>query len=311
MEDKSKNEDNLPSPIGAAFAGGKLEEQRQIQRLMQIEDAYTPMASRYFTWLEKTGYGLVDGLQPYLAYLRQTYRSARSIATYIAAAKNRVRLVLWTMRPDVRLQVQDMLANIRGDKSERSIDESKILTPEEIDNLLEGLGGESSRVAGATTIGYAIEFLRATGCRISELIDCRLVDIVEHEKGKIWLRVHGKGRKERFLRFPAGNLLGRIKNHFEGKIWLFEHGGKQFNRHYFTQGISRAAQNILDRDGVSAHTLRHSWATQAVKRGIAIKKISRYLGHASTSITLDMYTHIAMEDSDVNEMWNKKNNDDL
>ncbi len=291
-------------------AGGQLE-QRLIDKVKRIDDAYSPAAGMYFAWLKKSGSGFIDSLSEYLAYLRQTYQSARTIGTYIGAAKHRVRLLLPFLPADVRLQVKDYLADIKPDKTERSIDESKILSPDEIDRLLEGLAGGSSRVPGAETIGYAIEFLRATGCRVSELINCRLVDVKENEKGKIRLRVHGKGRKERLLVFPPGNLLARIKNNYQGKTWLFEHSGKQFGRAYLSQGIARAAQNILDRDGVSAHTLRHSVLTQMIKKGIAIKKVSRYAGHASTSITLDMYVHLGMLDRDLVGLWDSEDNDDL
>ncbi len=310
MSDNGKERENLRSLIDPA---GEVEElqKKYIDRLKKIDDAYTPAASKYFAWLERTGYGFLLDLGEYLKYLRETYRAARTISLYVAAAKHRIRLVLPFVPANQRLQIKDYLSDIRADKSERSIDESKILSAEEIDRLLEGLESGSSRVPGAETISLAIRFLAATGIRVSELINCRLVDIIETGP-KLRVRIHGKGRKERLIAVVGGNdVLSRIKHHFQGTTWLFEHGGKQFDRRYLTQGIARAGQNILNRDGVSAHTLRHSTATQMVRKGIAIKKVSRYLGHASTAITLDMYVHQTMGDGDLIGLWDSEDNDDL
>ena len=43
------------------------------------------------------------------------------------------------------------------------------------------------------------------------------------------------------------------------------------------------------------HILRHTFATNAVKRGFEIKTLSEILGHSSVKITLDLYVHIDME----------------
>ncbi len=47
---------------------------------------------------------------------------------------------------------------------------------------------------------------------------------------------------------------------------------------------------MLNRD-ISAHKLRHSFATIKIAKTGKIKAVSEYLGHSSTSITLDMYVH--------------------
>ncbi len=43
---------------------------------------------------------------------------------------------------------------------------------------------------------------------------------------------------------------------------------------------------------IRLHDLRHSWATIALTRGVAAKVVSERLGHASVSITLDVYSHV-------------------
>jgi len=48
-------------------------------------------------------------------------------------------------------------------------------------------------------------------------------------------------------------------------------------------------------DGVTFHTLRHTFATRCVEVDFEIKSLSEILGHANTSITLNRYVHCSME----------------
>ncbi|OED36226.1 hypothetical protein AB834_03130 [PVC group bacterium (ex Bugula neritina AB1)] len=42
---------------------------------------------------------------------------------------------------------------------------------------------------------------------------------------------------------------------------------------------------------VTPHTFRHSFATSKIAKTGKIKAVRQYLGHSSSSVTLDMYTH--------------------
>lgn len=57
-------------------------------------------------------------------------------------------------------------------------------------------------------------------------------------------------------------------------------------------------QRILRRCGISHykfHVLRHTFATRCVEAGVDIKSLSEILGHASTSMTLNVYVHSSFE----------------
>lgn len=43
------------------------------------------------------------------------------------------------------------------------------------------------------------------------------------------------------------------------------------------------------------HALRHTFATRALEAGAPHKVVSEILGHSSTQITLDTYTHVSPE----------------
>lgn len=64
--------------------------------------------------------------------------------------------------------------------------------------------------------------------------------------------------------------------------------------------IAKAGLLILGRH-ISAHTLRHSWATRKLKEGKSLKAVSRYLGHSSTAITADLYIHDDLTWNDLKE----------
>ena len=51
------------------------------------------------------------------------------------------------------------------------------------------------------------------------------------------------------------------------------------------------------------HSLRHAFATAAIKAGWSAKKMAAQLGHSSTAITLDMYVQDAPSWQDVTELW--------
>ncbi len=45
-------------------------------------------------------------------------------------------------------------------------------------------------------------------------------------------------------------------------------------------------------DHITAHMLRHTYATMLFDAGVDIKSAQRFLGHADVEITLSIYTHL-------------------
>jgi integrase len=52
-----------------------------------------------------------------------------------------------------------------------------------------------------------------------------------------------------------------------------------------------SARSVLKSPAVSFHAFRHSHATMLITAGVDVLTISRRLGHAQASITLDVYGH--------------------
>jgi integrase/recombinase XerD len=177
-----------------------------------------------------------------------------------------------------------------------------------VDDELAAAGGEGSRAALATAIALRdralVETAYAAGLRISELAaaDLGSLDLRQGE-----LRVLGKGRKERI------GLLGRpareaIATYLEdGRPVLVElagHGAdapaeiflNHRGRPLGVRGL-RYRLDLLRRqaglpDGVSPHTLRHSFATHLLDGGADLRVVQELLGHESLATT-QVYTHVS------------------
>lgn len=142
-----------------------------------------------------------------------------------------------------------------------------------------------------------VEFLYLTGCRVSELCEIRR----EHCSVRgttIIIRVRGKGAKERLVRIPL-DLYRRINDVFAGRNLFFEtSGGRRYQRQYVSAQVAAVTERVLGRR-LSAHALRHGFATRHVARNRDLAAVSRYLGHSSVSVTGDLYVHTQLSDAEL------------
>lgn len=74
------------------------------------------------------------------------------------------------------------------------------------------------------------------------------------------------------------------------KTWL--------RNHTFRNGWFDDAASALGLDGLTPHELRHTAASLAVSAGANVKAVQRMLGHASASVTLDVYADLFDDDLD-------------
>ncbi len=133
------------------------------------------------------------------------------------------------------------------------------------------------------------------GLRISEVVNLQLTDI-RRERNCIFIR-DAKGKKDRYtlLSLKALELLTIYYRAYKPDYWLFEGAtGSQYSKRsiqaFFKRGIKKAKINPL----ATVHTLRHSFATHLLERGIDLRYIQELLGHSSTKTT-EIYTHITQK----------------
>jgi integrase/recombinase XerD len=147
-----------------------------------------------------------------------------------------------------------------------------------------------------------LEFLYATGARVSEALGLNMGDIDTRGEEPVIVRLFGKGRKERGV--PMGGAAIRALEAYlvRGRpelarrpspaVFLGRRGGRMTRQAAWTAVEGAAARAGLA-TGVSPHTLRHSFATHMLLGGADVRVVQELLGHASVTTT-QLYTHIAI-----------------
>lgn len=160
----------------------------------------------------------------------------------------------------------------------------KVLTEEEVSALLRAVGNLKHRCL--------LMLIYSGGLRLGEIIALRLPDL-QPEKERLFIR-SGKGNKDRctLLSEKAWGHLKQYLELYKPIEWVFEgvHGGQYSERsvqEIFTQAKLRSMVN----PEATVHTLRHSFATHLLEKGVDLRYIQELLGHASSKTT-EIYTHI-------------------
>ncbi len=173
----------------------------------------------------------------------------------------------------------------------------RTLTVDEVERLL---AAPKATPAGLRDRAL-LETIYGAGLRASEAVALRLQDI-DLDVG--FVRVLGKGDKERVV--PLGRkAVQAIRSYNErGRPYLGGAGvlkspelflnarGRRLSRQGLHQLIKRYARTAGLPDDVSAHTLRHSFATHLLEGGADLRAVQEMLGHADLSTT-QIYTHIS------------------
>lgn len=152
-----------------------------------------------------------------------------------------------------------------------------------------------------------LEFLYATGARISEAVGLDVDDVsVEPEgDGPAVVRLFGKGSKERMV--PLGSYAAKAadaylvrgrpalaaKGHGTPALFLNARGGRLSRQSAWTI-LKTAAERAGIKHPVSPHTLRHSFATHLLEGGADVRVVQEMLGHASVTTT-QIYTLVTAD----------------
>lgn len=144
-----------------------------------------------------------------------------------------------------------------------------------------------------------VEVLFSCGLRISELCSLRLSELYLEEG---YIRVHGKGRKERLV--PIGDsAIDRLRQWFvvrqgckvkpgeEDFVFVSLRRGKRLSRISLFVYIKEYAAKAGIRKNISPHTFRHSFATQLLEGGANLRAIQAMLGHEDIGTT-EIYMHV-------------------
>ena len=160
-----------------------------------------------------------------------------------------------------------------------------------------------------------LEFLYATGARVSEMLNADIDDV--HFEGTLtdedgnqitlpgYVRLFGKGNKERLV--PIGSYAQKaiqdylvrarpsLVAHGKGTAALFVNGrGGRLGRQGAWLILKEAAEAAGLSSDFSPHSIRHSFATHLLQGGADIRVVQELLGHASIATT-QVYTKVTPE----------------
>jgi integrase/recombinase XerD len=191
----------------------------------------------------------------------------------------------------------------------------RVLEVDQIERLLEVVEADEHAAAGGRrrdpALGVAlavrdraiVEVAYAAGLRISELAAAEL-PALDLRRGEI--RVLGKGRKERigllgrpavaaleaYLESARPELERRDPSGARSDAVFLNSDGRPIGVRGLRHRIDRLCRRAGLPEGVSPHTLRHSFATHLLDGGADLRVVQELLGHESLATT-QVYTHVS------------------
>lgn len=284
-----------PDALDADLASwtGHLSFERRLSR--HTVSAYRADLAAHFAWLRERGVGradlvTADAVREFLACLHDGGSAPRSRLRARSSLRGFYRWLLRERRLD-----HDPMANLERQGAAHEL--PRVLDEEDIGRLLEACRGSGPRDRRDLAL---IETAYGAGLRASELVELGSEDVDFRER---WLRVRGKGDKERMVPLgePSlaalrdwfaqgrGRLLGRRRD--PGRVFLNARGGP-LSRIGFWKILRRRAEVAgIDPAAVHPHILRHSYATHLLRRGAPLRVVQDLLGHANLSTT-EIYTQL-------------------
>jgi len=267
----------------------------KFMRYMEIEKNYSRHTllnyridlEGFRAFLGESGIENVDYLflRKYLASLKEKSLGAKSMARHLSALRSFFKFLI----REGYLKGNPILS-LASPKIEKNL--PKFLTEEEVSNLIESSipKGESGLRDRAI-----LETFYSSGLRISELVGINIEDI-DFIGGVI--KVRGKGKKERIV--PIGDkAIEAIRAYIDKKkkesqaLFLNKNGKKITDR-----GVRNIVAKYMRisgvKQGASAHTLRHSFATHLLNRGADLRTVQELLGHVNLATT-QIYTHLTTD----------------
>lgn len=181
----------------------------------------------------------------------------------------------------------------------------KVLGEREITSLFNALSNKKHKAILFTAY--------SAGLRVSEAVNLKLKDI---DSDRMQLLIEkAKGKKDRYVTLSPV-VLDVLRSYIKEiqprpKKYLFE--GEIPGEPYSTRTAQKVFQRAKEKAGiqkhVTFHSLRHSFATHLLEKGIDIRFIKDILGHFSIKTT-ERYLHVSREKlvtitSPLDDIWEK------
>lgn len=238
-----------------------------------------------------------DIANSYKAYLVSKNYEAKTSSLYLSAVRTFYRYLV-----EIKAIAANPFSGIKNPKVIKKL--PNFLNHSESESLLEM---DKEKNIFDIRNDFIIEFLYATGLRVSELCNIKMKDISFSEKK---IKVMGKGSKERIVFYKAIDdklwndylcVRDKFLNGTPSDYLLVSITGK-----LTTRSVEKIVKNYALKKNIKSkvtpHTLRHTFATDLLNEGADIRSVGELLGHESLSTT-QIYTHVTADR--LKEVYNK------
>jgi integron integrase len=286
---------------------------------LRTEESYLHWVGRFLDWLDRRGGDLeAVGEREVRAFLEEL-AVGRGVA---AATQNQAFSALLFFFGEVLKRPLEKVDALRAKRTTRL---PVVLSREEVRRLLGGLEGTMSLI-GRLLYGTGMRMMEAIRLRVKDVDFDRQQVIVREGKGskdrvvmlpetlREPLREHLERVRILFHEDRAAGLPGvwlpgayGVKDPKAGERWEWQwvfpskSVGKdprselRRRHHVHDNGVGKALGVAVRRAGIAkkitAHTLRHSFATHLLEGGADIRTVQELLGHSDVSTTM-IYTHV-------------------
>ena len=234
-------------------------------------------------------------LREWLAALYGMKLESVTIRRKLAAVRGLFRFLL--REGVVRINVGRL---VRTPKAPKKLPE--VMTPDQVNTLIDGVGADKLERPFPARDRAIFELLYGCGVRVSELAGLNLEDVDRAER---WLRVRGKGRKERQVPLPgqAASALERylaerpVARGPEGTphAVFLNHRSQRLTARGIRGIVKFYATFVSGDPSIHPHSFRHAYATHLLADGADLRAIQELLGHARLSTT-QKYTQVSLTD---------------
>lgn len=260
-------------------------------------EAYLKDLDLFVQWADTEGILLneIDNTiaRTYLFHLNQNKLSKSSISRKISSIR-----LFYSFLVEYHEIDNNPFQNIHSPKKDKTL--PKVIKEIDLVHFFDNIYAKHDPLTQRDQVIF--ELLYGSGLRVSELVALNVDDI----KNKSFIRVVGKGRKERivplskksvhildvYLAPNGGRAALMQKNTEKCQALLLNHLGKRLSRrgviYLFDKYIEKGALQYH----VSPHSFRHSFATHLLDHGADLKMIQELLGHDSLSTT-QIYTKVS------------------
>jgi integrase/recombinase XerC len=190
------------------------------------------------------------------------------------------------------LLTQNVAARLRKPKAVQRLPD--VMSAEKTNNLLDSVAEQPEKERDIAIL----ELLYGCGIRVSELVGIDLGDFGLHDS---WLRVRGKGDKERQV--PIGEKARAaveryvaIRKSVPNERALFLNSrARRLGDRQVRRLVKMYALLVVGDSTVHPHSFRHAYATHLLSDGADLRTIQELLGHARLSTT-QKYTQVSLNE---------------